>query len=128
MRGIIVATMLTLSAVALPCGAQETWLTGEQIRTALSNKTLIGENSMKGIKVQIYSGSDGQWLSLNERGKHTKFDWHVSGNEHCKEEDGHMGCGPIMAGEAPGEYYKYLKGKRRFKYTVVGEGNQLTPR
>ena len=125
MRGLIVATALALSVVATPCLAQEKWLSGDQIRAALSDKTLLGANGMKNIKVKIYSGAAGEWVSLNERGKLTKFEWSVRGNEHCKEDDGQMGCGPIVAGDAPGVYHKYLKGKRRFTYTVIADGNQL---
>lgn len=125
MRALILATALALTVAATPCAAQEKWLTGDQIRSALSDKTLLGDNGMKNIKVKIYSGANGEWVSLNERGKLTKFEWTVRGNEHCKEDDGQMGCGPLVAGDAPGVYHKYLKGKRRFTYTVIADGNQL---
>lgn len=125
MRGFAVATVLALSMAATPCAAQEKWLTGDQIRAALSDKTLLGDNGVKNIKVKIYSGAGGEWVSLNEKGKLTKFEWSVRGNDHCKEDDGQMGCGPIVAGDTPGVYHKYLKGKRRFTYTVIADGNQL---
>jgi hypothetical protein len=111
--------------MAGPAAADETSLTGEQIRAALSNKTLIGENYGKGITVRIYSGPKGEWWSRSDRGKITKFEWQVNGDHHCKEEDGHMGCGPVVTRGEPGIYYKYLNGRLRFKYTVIGEGNKI---
>jgi hypothetical protein len=124
MRTAAIALGLFLG-MAGPTAADETWLTGEQIRAALSNKTLIGDNYAKGMSVRIYSGANGEWWSRSDRGKVTKFEWHVKGDEHCKEEDGAMGCGPVATRGEPGVYYKYLKGKLRFKYTVLGDGNKI---
>ncbi len=96
-------------------------LSGADIREALTDKTIIGENYAKGITVHIYAGPNGEWWSQRNPPNITKFKWSVKGDKHCKGKS----CGEVVSKGEPGVYYKRLKGKERFKYTVIGDGNQL---
>lgn len=118
--GLVLALTIGLVA-ASPADAGNKQLSGEEIRAALTDKTLIGKNYAKGITVKIYAGPNGEWLSQPGPNKIIEFQWSVKGDKHCKGK----GCGPVISKGEHNVYYKKLRGKERFKYTVIGDGNLL---
>jgi len=117
-----ISTILVVGLIsASPADAGSKKLSGDEIRAALTNKTLIGENYAKGITVRIFSGPNGEWLSQPGPNKIIEFEWSVKGDKHCKG----RGCGPVISKGEPNVYYKKMRGEERFKYTVIGNGNLL---
>lgn len=114
-------------ALMTPFGAisAEKTLSGNEIRKVFTNKTLIGDNYGKKITVHIFSGPNGEWWSQRQPPNIMKFGWSVNGNKHCKTEGGKKSCGTIVSRGESNVYYKFLKGKERFKFTIIGDGNKL---
>lgn len=110
------------------CASNPNWreLSAAEIRHAFTDKTIDGENYWKGKTITIYAGPEGQWIANPGGLKMLHFKWYVtSAGEHCKEGRGEHGCGPIYSKGEPNVYYKFVNGEERFKFTIIGDGNQL---
>jgi hypothetical protein len=106
--------------------AESRKLSADEVKEVFTDKTIKGENYMKGMTVRIYAGPNGEWISNPGGMKMIHFKWSVnSSGEHCKKGKGQQGCGPVISKGEPNVYYKKLKGEERFKFTVIGDGNQL---
>lgn len=126
MTKLRIITGLLIIVVSFFAHADSRKLSAEEVKEVFTDKTIIGDNYHKGMTTRIYAGPNGEWISNPKGSKMIHFTWFVdSDGAHCKEGKGKAGCGPIISKGEPNIYYKILRGEERFKFTIIGDGNQL---
>ncbi len=97
------------------------FMSGDEIKAAVSGKTLTWEHMIKSKSGQSYYAADGK-LSGVSNGSAREGTWKVDGNELC------VSWGKCLAIESDGEggFYKVKNGSKRVVHIkLVEEGNTL---
>ena len=113
-------TGVALCAASFSVSAGD-FLTADQLKAAVSGKTLIWEHMLKSKSGKSYYAADGTAMGISN-GKDREGTWKVEGNELC------ISWGKCMPMEADGKggFYKVKGGSKRVLHIKsVEEGNTV---